>query len=231
MNTEKTSILLCEPDASFGLLLREYLTDKGYLVELIENGELAWQHFVHGSYDLCILETDLPQRNGLELARDIRENSDTPILFLTHKNTSADILAGYKAGADDYLCKPCSMEIVLYKIYSIMRRIRKREEVLQTEFQLGTIFFDANHQTLQTAEESKHLSSRESDLLQLLAQNRNQLVERSYILKTIWKNDSYFCTRSLSVYVNHLRKHLQIDPTLTIKSIHGKGYKLIVSHK
>ncbi len=229
MKTEKISILLCEPDASFGLLLNEYLTDKGYAVELLDNGEVAWQHFLHGRYDICILETDLPQLNGLELARDIRESSDIPILFLSSRTTNSDILAGYKAGADDYLCKPCSMEIVLCKIKSIMRRIRKRDEVLQNEFQLGEIHFDANRQTLQTANESRHLSSREADLLQVLALRPNQLVERSYILKTIWKSDSYFCTRSLSVYINHLRKHLQLDPNIRITSIHGKGYKLVIS--
>ncbi len=225
--TEKISILLCEHDASFGLLLSEFLQAKGYAVTLTDNGEVAWQYFLHGEYDLCILEVDTPQKNGFELAADIRETSDIPIFFFSDKNQPADVLAAYKAGADDYLCKPCSMEIVIYKIASIMRRIKKKSEIEQTEFQLGSVHFDANKQILASEDHLQHLSSRENDLLLLLAQNSNSLMERSYILKTIWKNDSYFCTRSLSVYINHLRKHLSIEPNVRIMSVHGKGYKLV----
>ncbi len=231
MEMQKTNILLCESNESFGLLLSEFLTSKGYMVDFTEDGDSAWQKFNRGGHDICIFNTELTQRSGLQLVQDIRDvGSDIPIIFYTEQGAPADILAGYKAGADDYVVRPCQMEIMMYKIESFMRRIGLRQASQPTEFQLGKLHFDAVRQLLQTDNETIHLSSRESDVLMYLALNITKVVDRSFLLKTIWKNDSYFTTRSLSVYINHLRKILQVDPTIQILNIHGKGYRLVVSN-
>ncbi len=229
MKSNKISILLCEDDASFGMLLCEYLRERGYEVELAQNGEQGWQFFNAKKYDICIFDIMMPHKTGMELTKDIRAvGSEIPIIFLTAKNQPEDILEGYRAGADDYVCKPCQMEIMIYKIESIMRRIRNKEEKPKTEFHLGKFFFDATRQSLVGEGENIHLSSKEAELLQMLCNKPNALVERSFILKNIWQNDSYFSTRSLSVYINHLRNHLAGEPNVKIMSVHGKGYKIIV---
>ncbi len=230
MQTGTITILLCESNESFGLLLSEFLTNKGYVVDFTEDGDSAWQRFKQGGHDICIFNTELTQRTGLQLATDMRESgSDIPIIFFTERSSQADILAGYKAGADDYVVRPCSMEIVIYKIQSIMRRIGRRTEDIQTTFQLGNLTFDATRQLLRTGDNTDiRLSTRESDVLHIMALHANHVVERSYFIKTIWKNDSYFSSRSLSVYINHLRKLLAIEPKIRIMNIHGKGYRLVI---
>ncbi len=227
-NTRPTSILLCEADVNYGMLFCEFLQNRGYKVDLAHDGTTAWQLFTQNQYDICIFEVRLPQKNGLELTRDIRATESTiPIIFLTERKQPEDILAGYHAGADDYVIKPCLMEIMICKIESIMRRIREKEADAVTIYPLGQFTFDVAHQTLTSGDQTIHLSSRENDVLLMLCKRANRLVERSTILKNIWQNDSYFSTRSLSVYINHLRHHLAAEPKVKIMSVHGKGYKIV----
>lgn len=229
MNDKSISILLCEDDLNYGMLLNDFLHSSGYHVDLALDGDSGWVKFTHSKYDICIFDVMMPLKSGFELAADIRSTgSDVPIIFLSARTAKEDILEGYKVGGDDYVTKPCSMEILIYKIESIMRRIRKRELEEKTVFQLGRIQFDTTRQTLTDGNQSKHLSSRENELLLLLARNANRLVERSYILKSVWLNDTYFSGRSLSVYINHLRKLLAAETAVKIMSVHGKGYKIVI---
>ncbi len=232
LKAEKISILLCEDDLNFGMLLNDYLLSRGYLVDLAQDGDDGWVKFTHSKYDLCIFDVMMPLKSGFELAKEIRESgSDVPILFLTARTSKEDILEGYRVGGDDYMTKPCSMEILIYKIESIMRRIRKRDLENRTQFQLGRLVYDASRQTLHDGEAKIHLSSRENELLLILCQRHGELVERSAILKSIWLNDNYFACRSLSVYINHLRKILAIEPAIRILSVHGKGYKIVLTEE
>ncbi len=226
---KKVAILLCEDDVNYGTVLCEFLCREGYLVEWVRRAEEAWYHVNHNLYDLCIFEVALPDKSGLELVRDIRlVDPDLPVLFLSSRSKDEDILAGYRAGADDYLTKPCLMELLHLKILSIVRRIHHQRANAQTEYVFGEMVFNSVTQLLTKGSQSIRLSTRESDLLQMLLDNPNGTVERSYILKKIWKTDNYFSTRSLSVYINHLRKILSIDPSVTIQSVHGRGYKIIL---
>ncbi len=120
------------------------------------------------------------------------------------------------------------MEIMIYKIESILRRVQRMRSSEETVFQLGKFTYDTTAQTLVSDAETIRLSARESDVLHMLCNRMNRLVERSGILKSIWLNDSYFSTRSLSVYINHLRNHLASEPNVKIISVHGKGYKIVV---
>lgn len=229
MKERPISILLCEDDINFGMLLSDFLQGKGYLVDLAQDGDDGWIRFCQSKYDVCIFDVMMPLKNGYELAKEIRRSgSDIPILFLSARTSKEDILEGYRVGGDDYVTKPCSMEILMYKIESITRRILKKEMDNKRYFQIGQFEYDSVRQYLTLGDQKQHLSSRENDLLLVLAQGANELVERNYILKTVWQKENYFNGRSLSVYINHLRKLLAGDKEVRIASVHGKGYKLVI---
>jgi len=228
MTEEKVKILLCEDDENLGMLLREYLQTKGYDADLQPDGEAGYRAYTRGKYDLCVFDVMMPKKDGFSLAADIRSmNTDIPIIFLTAKSMKEDILQGFKLGADDYLSKPFSMEELLYRIESIMRRVKGKKIKDVVAYQIGDFIFDAQKQTLTINGDLQKLTTKESELLSLLASNANNILERNYALKTIWVDDNYFNARSMDVYITKLRKLLKADPNVAIINIHGKGYKLI----
>ncbi|MCL2596889.1 MAG: response regulator transcription factor [Paludibacter sp.] len=228
MTEEKVKILLCEDDENLGMLLREYLNTKGYYVALQPDGEAGFKTFQSEKFDLCVLDVMMPKKDGFTLAVDIRAtHSEVPIIFLTAKSMKEDILQGFKIGADDYLSKPFSMEELLYRIESILRRITGKKTKEIVSYQLGEFLFDTQKQVLVRGNEVSKLTTKESELLSLLASNTNEILERNYALKTIWVDDNYFNARSMDVYITKLRKLLAADPNVAIINIHGKGYKLI----
>ncbi len=232
MTEEKLKILLCEDDENLGMLLREYLQTKGYDADLQPDGEAGYRAFSKNKYDLCIFDVMMPHKDGFSLATDIRAvNSEIPIVFLTAKSMKEDILQGFKIGADDYLSKPFSMEELLYRIESIMRRVRGQSAKNITVYQIGKFTFDSQKQILETEDKVTKLTTKESELLNLLAANANNVLERNFTLKTIWVDDNYFNARSMDVYITKLRKLLKEDPNVGIINIHGKGYKLIIPTK
>ena len=223
---EKIRILLTEDDANLGSLLREYLIAKGYDVELQADGEKGLLAFRRSHFDICILDVMMPVKDGFSMAREIRiMNPDVPIIFLTAKSMKEDILEGFNAGADDYITKPFSMEELLMRIEAILRRSTRSSA--QEQFKLGEAQFDANRQLLIRGKEEIKLTTKESELLRLLCQHGNQILERNYALKAIWKDDNYFNARSMDVYITKLRKHLQDIEGIQIINVHGKGYKLL----
>jgi DNA-binding response OmpR family regulator len=228
MNDEKVKILLCEDDENLGMLLREYLQTKGYDADLQPDGEAGYKAFSKNKYDLCVFDVMMPKKDGFALAADIRNiNSEVPIIFLTAKSMKEDILQGFKLGADDYLSKPFSMEELLSRIESILRRVKGKKVKDVVVFNIGGFVFDAQKQVLTFDGETKKLTTKESELLRLLASNANSILERNYALKSIWEDDNYFNARSMDVYITKLRKLLKDDPNVAIINIHGKGYKLI----
>jgi len=154
-------------------------------------------------------------------------NTEVPIVFLTAKTMKDDILQGFKAGADDYLTKPFSMEELLLRIEAILRRTSGSSNVQET-YVLGKYKFDTQKQQLSLGEETIKLTTKESELLKLLCANANKVLERNLALKTIWVDDNYFNARSMDVYITKLRKHLKDDPSVEIINVHGKGYKLVM---
>ena len=220
---EKVRILLCEDDASLGILLADFLRRLNFEVDLCSNGEEGLSHFRERHFDLCISDINMPEKNGFELLEAIRETgSDVPFMFLTERKATEDIVRGYNLGCDEYLPKPCPMDIMLCKIRALIRRSYQNKKNSEVEFNLGNgIHFDSVRQQLGDI----HLSARESDLLLILCRNLNETVDRNFILRSLWNQESYFASRSLSVYVNHLRNHLK-DTNLQISSVHNRGYKL-----
>ena len=221
---EQVRILLCEDDVSLGSLLADFLHRLNFDVELCSNGEEGLKCFQKRHFDICLLDINMPQMNGFEMLEEIRKTgNEVPVIFLTERRATEDIIRGYNLGCDDYLIKPCPMDILLCKIRAIMRRSHLTKKNSEVEFDLGNgVHFDSVRQMLG----DEHLAARESELLLILCRNLNTLVERNVILRTIWSQDSYFASRSLSVYVNHLRKHL-VGTKRQIIGLHGKGYKLV----
>ncbi len=227
----KIKILLAEDDSNLGTLLKNYLNAKNYDTTLCVNGSQSLETCLSGSYGLCILDIMMPEMDGLTLAKEIRlVKPEAPIIFLTAKNQKEDILEGFKTGADDYITKPFSMEELLYRIEALLRRtsgsgssVNKKDD----KYLVGSYTFDPLKQILYYKEIPTKLTTKESELLELLCKHGNEILERNFALKTIWIDDNYFNARSMDVYITRLRKYLKEDSTIKILNVHGKGYKLI----
>lgn len=226
----KAKVLLVEDDQNLGMLLADYLTAKGFETTWEDNGDKGLKTFLDKKFDICLLDVMMPIKDGFTLAGEIRNvNAKVPIIFLTAKSMKEDKLEGFKAGADDYITKPFSMDELLMRVKAVLRRTMgsdlEDEEV--TEYQIGSFQFDSTKQTLKGGDTEAKLTSKESELLKLLAQNENKVLERSVALNKIWKDDSYFNARSMDVYITKLRKHLKNDTSIEIQNIHGRGFRLV----
>jgi DNA-binding response OmpR family regulator len=226
---EKGRIFLCEDDENLGMLLKEYLHVKNYTVDLFPDGEVGAKNFPKEKYDMCILDVMMPKKDGFALATEIRSlNTEIPMIFLTAKTMKEDILEGFKIGADDYISKPFSMEELLLRVEAVLRRVRNKKPQKEGPFVVGIFTFDPQKQLLsREGADPVKLTTKESDLLNLLCESVNQVLERNYALKKIWGIVDYFNARSMDVYITKLRKLLKADPEIEIMNIHGKGYKLI----
>jgi DNA-binding response OmpR family regulator len=228
---KKIKILLAEDDQNLGLLLKEYLTAKGYQVCLCEDGEIAITNFHKENFDFCILDVMMPKKDGFAVAKDIRAaNAEIPIIFLTAKSLKEDIIEGFKLGGDDYMTKPFSIEELLMRIEAILRRSNtKAFDSDKISFDIGSLIFNSKKQLLtQTDGTVEKLTTKESELLRLLCINTNRVLERNVALKAIWIDDNYFNARSMDVYITKLRKHIKSEEGVEIINVHGKGYKLIM---
>ncbi len=224
-------ILLAEDDPNLGQLLQEYLTIKGFVATLAKDGDDALSKFVQTDYDLCIFDVMMPKKDGFTLAKEVRmSDKDTPIIFLTAKAMKDDTLQGFKVGADDYMTKPFSMEELLARIQAVLRRSQKNvveNEVKTMLFTIGGYQFDVEKQALIHSSGSvQKLTSKESELLKLLCDNMGKPVSRSFALKMVWGDDTYFNARSMDVYITKLRKFFKEEPNISIINLHGEGFKL-----
>ncbi|MCY7349865.1 MAG: response regulator transcription factor [Cytophagaceae bacterium] len=227
-----TRILLAEDDPNLGQLLQEYLTLKGYQTDLVRDGNEALDRFLQQkSYELCIFDVMMPKKDGFTLAKEVRmANPEIPIIFLTAKAMKEDTLHGFRVGGDDYLTKPFNMEELLARMKAVLRRTQPGTETKVTKqdaYQIGAYTFDPDRQSLTNGVETFKLTGREADLLKLFAQHLNQPLSRSYALKAIWGDDSYFNARSMDVYITKLRKYLRHDPNVQIINLHGEGFKMM----
>lgn len=228
---KKQDLLLVEDDTNLGQLLKEYLEIKGFQVTLCRNGEEGLNSYKQQAFDFCIFDVMLPKMDGFTLAEKIRkEDKRIPILFLTAKSLKEDTIKGLQIGADDYLTKPFRMEELLLRIQAIMRRIQNNNPEGQNQDiqNIGKFTFDYKQRKLLIDNSEQKLTSKEAELLLLLCQSRNQILDRSYALKKIWREDTYFNARSMDVYVTKLRKYLKADENIQIINVHGQGFKLVV---
>ncbi len=213
-------ILLVEDDPNFGSILKDYLMMNDFDVTLAKNGMEGFEKFKKDTFDLCILDVMMPYKDGFTLAREIRDkNKEIPIIFLTAKTMKEDVLKGYKVGADDYLNKPFDSEVLLMKIKAIMQRKSSEVKAENTKFEFQIGKFNLNSKlrflTFENDEPIK-LSPKENELLKMLALYENDLMPREVALTKIWRDDNYFTSRSMDVYIAKLRKYLKPNENVEI---------------
>ena len=225
----KNHIFLVEDDLSFGAVLKSYLEINEYEVTWVDDGKYAIDKFNSKKYHICILDIMLPNVDGFTIGTEIRKiDKDIPMIFLTAKSLKADILKGYNIGADDYITKPFDTEVLLCKIEAIIKRQSTQPVFNDVVFTIGIFTFDSKLRNISQDGVKQKLSPKESDLLKILCQNKNELLPREIALRKIWGDDGYFTARSMDVYITKLRKYLAADSNIEIKNIHGSGFLLEV---
>ena len=222
----KTRILLAEDESALAMIIKESLETKDFEVTVCVNGEDALKAFYDRHYDLLVLDIMMPKKDGLSLAKDIRKtDKKIPIIFLTAKSQVQDVVEGFHAGAQDYVKKPFSMQELIVRIDSLLGRIVAEKTATVA---LGNYVFNPVRQTLQCENDVLLLTHRESALLELLIEHKNEVLDRSSVLKKIWGDDDFFNGRSMDVFITKLRKKLNRDASLQILNVRGLGYKLLV---
>lgn len=219
-------ILLAEDEPSLGQIIKESLETRNFEVLLCENGEEAYQVYKTENPLLLVLDVMMPKKDGFTLAKEIREeNPEIPIIFLTAKSQTEDVVQGFNIGGNDYLKKPFSMEELIVRINALLKR--NNEELSLESILVGKFIFNFKKQTLEFDSKIENLTHREANLLFYLIKNKNQVLDRSFILKKLWGDDDFFNARSMDVFITKLRKKLKPDPTIQIINVRGYGYKLI----
>lgn len=222
-------ILYVEDDLSLSFVTRDQLKKNGYEVISSDNGNEAFQIFKTTNFDICILDVMLPEMDGFELAKKIREiNNQIPILFLTARSMQEDKIEGLKLGGDDYMTKPFNIEELCLKIEVFL----KRKEILKEPekyYKIGAYKLDVKEQMLNLGVEERPLTLKETKLLSLLCQKKNSIIKRENILIDLWGKNDYFLGRSLDVFISRLRKYLKKDKNIYIENIRGVGFKLNVN--
>ncbi|MCW3088301.1 MAG: DNA-binding response regulator, OmpR family, contains and winged-helix domain [Sediminibacterium sp.] len=223
-------VLYVEDELFLGKIVKETLETRGFEVIMESDGADVVRTFEDEQPDICILDVMLPNRSGFELAEDIRKlNDDVPVIFLTAKVQTDDVVHGFKVGANDYIRKPFSMEELIVRIENVLR-VKKDTPLTITgdTIQMGQYQFHLNKQVLGMGKQERKLSYRESELLKYLFQNRDKVIDRRELLNHIWGNDSFFNSRNLDVYITKIRGYLKEDDSLEILTIKGVGYRFIL---
>ncbi|MHA4843081.1 response regulator transcription factor [Flavitalea antarctica] len=228
----KIRVLYVEDELFLGKIVRESLETRNFDVIMETDGANVFDSFRQAKPDVCVLDVMLPNKDGFAIAEEIRSiDQAVPIIFLTAKTQTTDLVKGFSLGANDYIRKPFSMEELIVRIDNALkhRNNTHKEEPPQEQLRLGKYLFHLNRQVLVTGNDEKKLSFRESELLKLLYQNRERIIDRKDILNLLWGNDSFFNSRNLDVYITKLRSYLRMDESIEILTIKGVGYRFIIS--
>lgn len=226
-----TKILYVEDEPFLSKIVKESLESRDFEVQLAEDGETALTAFREFGPDICVLDVMLPKRDGFTLGELIRrEDTQVPIIFLTAKNQTEDVVKGFRSGGNDYVRKPFSMEELIVRINNLLLLAKGQNPSLvpDGDIQLGKYIFSPQKYELRLGEQTQRLSHRETELIRILVDNQNQAVQRKDILKEIWGDDSFFNSRNLDVYITKLRGFLKDDPDLQIVTLKGVGYHFVV---
>ena len=224
-----TRILYVEDETFLAKIVTESLESRGYEIRWVDDGAAAMPAFNSFDPDICVLDIMLPNQDGYAIAREIKQqDSNMPVIFLTAKSQTEDVLEGFGAGGNDYLKKPFSVEELIVRMENLLSLAsRNHRAPVNDTVELGKFSFDARRMTLSMGEEKRKLSHREVELLKLLAEYRNLPIERRKILMTVWGDDNLFNSRNLDVYITRLRKYFKPDPNLQILTLKGVGYQFV----
>lgn len=224
----KIKILYVEDEPFLGRIVKESLESRDFEVTMVTDGQQAQRVFERDRPDICVLDVMLPSKDGYTIAKDIRQvNPNVPIIFVTAKNQTEDVLKGFEVGGNDYLRKPFSMEELIVRITNLLTLSQKNTKALPENVELGKYEFNILRYELKIGDNVKKLSHREASLLQMLSENKNSTVQRKDILLKLWGDDSFFNSRNLDVYITKLRDYLKEDPAIEIITIKGIGYHFV----
>ena len=227
--SQPTKILLAEDEEALGMIIQESLESRGFDVTLCADGEEARSAYEQDRLDILVLDVMMPKLDGFSLVKELRKQDQfIPIIFLTAKSRTEDVVEGFGYGANDYLKKPFSMEELIVRIHALLHR--KAPIATNKETEVGHYLFHPQKQTLlhKPTETEEHLTHREAMLLQALLNQVNELTDRQQILKSLWGSDDFFNARSMDVFITKLRKKLSKDPSIQIINVRGYGYKLVI---
>jgi len=227
----KTKVFYVEDEVFLARIVKESLESRGFEVIMESDGAKAVELFKKSQPDICVLDVMLPNKDGFAIADEIREVRETiPIIFLTAKTQTEDVVKAFAIGGNDYVRKPFSMEELIVRIQNLLRlKHEEPQKVKLSLVELGKYEFEMNRQVLTNGKGHRKLSFRENELLKLLYENRDKIIDRKDILNLLWGNDSFFNSRNLDVYITKLRSYLKDDPSLEIITIKGIGYRFVVS--
>jgi len=229
---EKIKILYVEDEPFLGKIVNESLQSRGFEVKMIKDGKDVMEAYRDFQPHICVLDVMLPNIDGFTLGEEIKKiSSEQPIIYLTAKNQTEDLVKGFQSGGNDYIKKPFSMEELIIRIKNLLQLTQQHAAISDRKpqtYQLGATVFDPNKYELQIGEDTKSLSHRETELLKILAENTNHAVQRRDILKKIWGDDSFFNSRNLDVYITKLRGYFKEDPSVQIITLKGVGYRFVV---
>jgi len=223
---QKTKILVAEDDLQLGFIIKDNLQEAGFDIINCPDGETAWEQYQKTNPDLCILDVNMPYRDGFSLAKKIRQKSDlVPILFLTAKAFAEDKLKGFASGGDDYIVKPFNMKELISRMTVFLRRNKMMITDRNILFTIGQYNFIPEEMKLSNGSESISLTQRETDLLEFLCLHPDKVLKREDILSHVWGKNDFFLGRSMDVFMTRLRKLLAKESSVTIETIHGIGYR------
>lgn len=225
----KTKLLYVEDEPFLGKIVKESLESRDFDVQMVQDGAKVIEVYHRFQPEICVLDVMLPNRDGFSIGKEIHEHQPAlPIIFLTAKTQTEDLLEGFRSGGNDYIRKPFSMEELIVRIDNLLSISRQQASRKSTEtkeqIQIGQFCFHPQKYELQFEEETRKLSHRESQLLHILLAHKGRTVERQHILKTVWGDDSFFNSRNLDVYITRLRAYLKADPEVKIITLKGVGY-------
>lgn len=225
----KVKILYVEDEPFLGRIVKESLEVRDFDVRMVSDGKLVLAAFNEWKPDVCVLDIMLPNVDGYSLAKDIRkQNPSVPIIFVTAKTQTEDLLKGFEMGGNDYLRKPFSMEELIVRINNLLQLTHKQAAPAKESVRLGKFEFIPNRYELKINDNIRKLSAREAVLLQMLAENKNTTIARKDLLMKVWGDDSFFNSRNMDVYITKLRDYLKEDSSIQIITIKGVGYHFAV---
>ena len=227
-------VLLVEDEETLALIIKDTLEGQGFAIRLAENGEEGIEKFFGQKPDVVVADVMMPRMDGFEMVRRIRrQDKQTPVLFLTARSATNDVVEGFELGGNDYLKKPFGMQELIVRIKALLGRASRypasENHPPATEFEIGRYRFNATTQRLSYLGSETELSHRESEILRRLCENRNEVTPMQDILIDLWGNDTFFNQRSLHVFITKLRHKLSRDERIRIVNVRGIGYKLIIN--
>ena len=226
--TSHIKLLLVEDEASLAMIVRDVLEKQGFLVQCAATGNEGLKLFYDFKPDIVVTDIMMPQLDGLSMTELIRQNDKTtPILFLSAKSKTEDVVQGFETGGNDYLKKPFGMDELIVRVKGLLNRNLTEKKEEQTIYKIGQYTFNFVHQTLIYDDQKEDLSHREAEILLRLCKNQNNILDNKSVLLDLWGDDDFFNTRSLHVFIVKLRKKLSKDSNIKIINIRGVGYKLL----